>query len=96
MGPTCEVLVDSDVESLLEVIDTVLENVAEKIDRTRKGRAWNVWISHRPVVVRVIESSSTIIELSAGCNESADYRLLRDLAARIVDAVGGSATDPIK
>lgn len=57
MGPSCEVLLESDAPHVLDAIDAVLAGLAERIERTRKGRVWDVWVRGRPVHVEVRNSS---------------------------------------
>lgn len=94
-GPTCEVLLEADDGPTLDAIDCVLAAAAEQVDRTRKGRVWNVRIGGRPVHVSVGGSPPTVT-LSAGCNEAADYRVLRRLAGELAGALGGLASEPEK
>jgi hypothetical protein len=95
MGPTCEVLLDKDDGESLDAVDSVLAAVAEKIERTRKGRVWDIWVAGRPVHIS-IDSSPPSISLSAGCNSVEDYALLKLLAAKLTEAMNGVASEPIK
>jgi hypothetical protein len=94
-GPTCEVLLASNDDSTPDVIDTVLANAAERIDRTRKGRAWDVWVSGHPIHVWV-DGPRPVLGLAAGCNGPEDYAVLRQLAADLGSALDGLASEPIK
>jgi hypothetical protein len=80
---------------VLDAIDSVLASAADRIERTRKGRVWDVWVRERPVHVRV-EGSPPMVMLSAGCNDPEDYAILRRLAADLARAVGGVASRPVK
>ena len=95
MGPTCEIQFACDAESVLLVVDAVLSSVANPIERTRKGRAWDVWLNGRPIHALVDVATSTI-RLSAGCNEAEDYALLRQLSNQLATAVNGVASEPTK
>ena len=95
MGPTCEVLIESDDGQTLDTIDELLTTVADKIDRTRKGRVWEVWIRGRPVYVQVVKSPPAV-ELSAGCNLPEDHNVLRELSLQIADVLKGIASEPEK
>jgi len=95
MGPACEVTFPSGDSHPLDVIDGVLASVAGRIERTRKGRVWAVWIDGRPFHAAASEESGTL-SLSAGCNEAEDYETLRSLASRFAEALGGVSTDPVK
>jgi|GEM_PF-3326203 len=94
-GPTCEVLIPCDDSSVLLTIDTVLIEVAQCIERTRKGRVWDVWVSGRPVHVWV-EPTPPRIGLAAGDNAPEDYAVLRRLAAEMALALDGLASEPMK
>lgn len=54
MGPTCAVYARCKLtgDHLLQV-DTLLSKLAGKIERTRKGRVWDVWIDDCPIHVCV-------------------------------------------
>ncbi len=94
-GPTSEVLLEDDDGSTLDAIDQVLASVADQIERTRKGRVWNLFIRGRPVHVKVTGTPPTV-ELSAGCNAPEDYDVLRELCDVLLQAVGGIASEPEK
>ncbi len=94
-GPTCEVLLEADNSPTLDTIDEVLAAAAERIERTRKGRVWDLWVGGRPVHVSV-GGSPPSVALSAGCNEAEDYRVLRRLAGELAAALGGVASAPVK
>ncbi|MEI8381069.1 MAG: hypothetical protein WCJ09_13130 [Planctomycetota bacterium] len=95
MGPNCEVQLDSDDGAALDGIDAVLARAAEQIERTRKGRVWDLWIGGRPVHVSVDGSPPTVF-LSAGCNDPEDYAMLRSLAEALARNLGGTASEPVK
>ena len=63
-------------EQVLEAIDIVLTLVVDPINRTRKGKVWDVWIGGRPVHVSVAGSPATV-ELAAGCNSPEDFAALK-------------------
>ena len=94
MGPTCEVLLETDDGTALEVIDAVLA-AAGRINRTHKGRVWDVWVAGRPVHVSVA-GTTPAVTLAAGCNGSEDYAVLRRLAGELASALGGVASEPVK
>lgn len=95
-GPACEVELPSVPDgSTLDAIDEFLVGVCEHIERTRKGRVWEVWIDGRPVQVAVVDPRGAI-ELSAGCNAPEDYAILRRLARGLAEILGGRATEPLK
>lgn len=94
-GPTCEVLIQSNVESVLDDIDSMLSAFAERIERTRKGRVWDVWVGGRPIHI-IVTGLPFIVELSAGCNDLEDYAVLERLAGILVERFGGLATPPLK
>ena len=95
MSPTCEVLLESGEAPILDTIDAFLAPVADEIERTRRGRVWNVWIGGRPIHVAVV-CSPLSIEMSAGCNDAEDYAALRKLAEGLAEACDGLASEPIK
>lgn len=94
-GPTCELLLESDDGPTLDAVDAVLAAVAERIDRTRKGRVWDVWIKNRPIHVSV-GGSPPSVDLSAGCNSAEDYEILRLLAGKLAATLGAVASEPVK
>jgi hypothetical protein len=94
MGPSCEVLLVDDSPRILDAIDAILALSAERIDRTRKGRVWDVWIRGQPVHIHV--EKQLLMTLSAGCNHPEAFIILREIASRIVDAVGGIYSEPDK
>lgn len=94
-GPACEVLLDVDDNSTLCEIDTILAAFSARIERTRKGRVWNVWIASRPIHVSV-ERSPPSVTLVAGFNGQEDYEILRKLAGEIASTLGGVASEPVK
>jgi len=91
MGPTCEVLLESDSATVLDAIDAVLASSVEHIERTRKGRVWDPWIGGRPVHVEVEGPPPSVI-LSAMCNGPEDGTLLQRLAESLAEVLGGLAT----
>jgi hypothetical protein len=93
MGPTCRVIAETIAVDILLIIDSTLESLAEDVERTRKGRIWDVWIEGRPFHV---DASAGEIALSAGCNDGFDWDILRRLAQGIASAVDGVATEPEK
>jgi hypothetical protein len=90
VGPTCEVLLEADDESMLDAIDAVLAAAADNINRTRKGRVWDIWVGGRPVQVSV-EGSPPAVNLASGCNGPEDYRVLRQLAHQLAVVPDGGA-----
>ena len=94
-GPSCEVLLEVNDDSALCAIDEILAAASARIERTRKGRVWRVWIASRPVYVSV-ERSPPSVALSAGCNGPEDYEILRKLAGDIASTLGGVASEPVK
>jgi hypothetical protein len=94
-GPACGVLLDRVDEIVLITIDEILARTAETIQRTRKGRVWDVWIRGRPIHVAVCESDATV-SLSAGCHGAEDYEVLRQLASAIAEQLDGVADEPVK
>lgn len=95
MGPTCNVRFTADVESILPVVDSVLESSADQVERTRKGRGWDIWLDGRPIHVN-IDGTSSHIALSAGCNDAEDVKLLQQLSVALAMAVGGVTSEPTK
>jgi hypothetical protein len=93
VGPACEVLLVNDDGPTLDSIDALLGSLADRIDRTRKGRVWDVWIRGRPVHVQIVDA---VLVLSAGGNKPEDMTVLRELADRIVQTVGGMYSEPEK
>ena len=73
VGPTCEVIVETADNSLLDVIDGILAGAAERIERTRKGRVWEVWVGGRPVHVSVGGTPLAVV-LAAGGNLPRGFR----------------------
>lgn len=95
MGPTCEVLMELDDDATLDSIDAILAAICPRIERTRKGRVWDVWIEDRPFHLSVHNNPPTVV-LAAGCNDTEDYVLLRSLSGRIAAVLGGLASEPSK
>jgi len=93
MGPTCEVVLESDDGATLDTIDLLLASIAEQVTRTRKGRTWDVWVRGRPIHVHVTGMPPRV-ELSAGCNGPEDYTALRELTAAIALTTGGIVSVP--
>lgn len=93
MGPSCEVLLINDDGATLEAIDAILSARSNRIDRTRKGRVWDIWIRGHPVHIRIDRS---VVALSAGLNSHEDASILRELAESIVHTVGGMHSEPEK
>ena len=93
MGPTCEIHFSADAESVLLVVDSVLASAANSIERTRNGRAWDVWVNGRPIHA-FVNAASSAIKLSAGCNQAEDHALLRQLSNELAKAVNGAASEP--
>lgn len=94
-GPACEVLLEVDDNAALCAIDEILSAATTQIERTRKGRVWNLWIANRPVFVSVEQSPPSVV-LSAGFNGQEDYAILRKLADEIALTLGGVASEPVK
>jgi hypothetical protein len=92
MGPTCKVLLESDGPPMLCAADAFLASVADRIERTRKGQTWDIWIDGRPIHVEVT-TSPPAIGLSAGCNGAEDYTLLRRLAGGLAAVCGGLTSE---
>ncbi|MDB5335929.1 MAG: hypothetical protein JWN70_1548 [Planctomycetaceae bacterium] len=44
VGPTSEILLNQDDGPTLDAIDTYLTSVSDQINRTRKGRVWDIWV----------------------------------------------------
>lgn len=95
VGPTCEVLLNADDPQTLDAIDAYLATFADRIERTRKGRVWDVWVCGRPVHVHVTDFPPTV-EISARCNTPEDHDVLRILSRGIADSIGGLASEPEK
>lgn len=95
MGPTCEVRLEAVDGPTLDAIDAVLAANADRIERTRKGREWDVWVGDHSVHVSV-SSQSPIISLAAGCNDPDDRNVLRRLAMTLAETLGGVASSPVK
>lgn len=95
MGPTCEVLLEVADEAALDMIEVVLVAAACRIERTRKGRVWDVWVDGRPVHISVT-GTPPAVALSAGCNGPVDYDVLWRLASDLATAIGGVASESIK
>jgi hypothetical protein len=87
-------MIQTKEDTILEDIDSLLSSVSDSINRTRKGRVWDIWIDSRPITVCMKEES--IIALSAGCNDQKDYSILRYLARSFTEKFGGFATPPEK
>lgn len=95
MGPTCDVLLEDDDDATLALIGVVLSNVSERVDRTRRGRVWGVWVRGAPIHVE-ISTSPPAVGLSGGRNTNDEYVVLREIAHEIAQAVGGEASEPLK
>jgi hypothetical protein len=95
MGPTCEVMLESAGPAVLDAADAFLACSAERVERTRRGKTWNIWVEGRPFHVEVT-TSPPAIGLSAGCNGADDYEVLRRLAVGLAAACGGMASEPVK
>jgi hypothetical protein len=95
MGPSCEVLLENDDLATLIAIDAVLDKYADRLERTRKGRVWQLWIDGHPILASV-KGPPPSLGLSAGCNSKEDYALLGRLAGAVETAIGGIASEPEK
>jgi hypothetical protein len=91
MGPTCEILLEVSDPLTLAKIDDALALIAEKIERTRKGRVWKVWIQGRPVHLHATDNNT--LEISADCNQTEDYGVMRDLIQHLCDTTDGIASE---
>jgi hypothetical protein len=95
-GPACEVLFDRPATNdALRAVDSFLASHASEIQRTRKGKVWQLWLDGRPIHVAVLDSLPGI-ELSAGSNSTEDYEILRRLATGLAELLGGVASEPTK
>lgn len=95
MGPTCEVTLTQVSEALLDEVHCHLEDVADEVVQSRRGRLWEVWIEGRPIVVQV-EDEPTSLGLAAGCNQPQDWQILEQLASSLAVTAGGQASKPKK
>jgi hypothetical protein len=96
VGPTCEIRLKSVPDGdTLAAIDTFLSGITGIIERSRKGRQWDVWIGGRPVHVAAPDTRAGV-ELSAGCNSPEDYEMLRRLGLGLAEILGGQASEPVK
>ncbi len=97
-GPTSEVVFEpSPGVDHLKVIDALLAKVSERIERTRKGRVWDVWIRGRCIDVWVErEDGLETVILSIGCKAPEDYAALRELSQQLAQALDGLASEPVK
>lgn len=95
MGPTCEVTVAEISETLLDVVHRYLEDVADEVASTRKGRSWDVLVEGRPFGIWV-EDASASLGLAAGCNKPEDWQVLERLAINLAARLGGHASKPEK
>lgn len=93
MGPTCQVLLDSLDERTLDAIDRLLSKASERIEKTRKGRVWDIWIKGSPFHV---SASAQSVELSAGCSSPEDAEVLKGLADELACVLSGIAAEPTK
>jgi hypothetical protein len=84
-GPTCGGLLQTDDGPTLDAIDAIIAKAVEPIDRTRKGRVWDVGVGDRPVHVSV---SPVSVAHSAGCSELQDDEVLRRLAGTFAANLG--------
>jgi hypothetical protein len=91
LGPTCEILLEASDPLTLAKIDDALALIADKIERTRKGRVWNVWIQGRPVHLHATDDNT--LGVSAGCNQTEDYEVMLELIQHLCDATGGHASE---
>jgi len=94
-GPSCEVQIPVDDSVDLQRIDDALASFVDQLDRTRKGRVWNVRVHEHPYSIS-FDAETNLIELSAAVNDGVDYAVLRQLAALLADVVGGQASEPMK
>ena len=93
MGPTCGIVLNSvPTNEQLNAVDDFLARVAGEIERSRKGRVWDVWIDNRPVHVAVVASPARI-ELSAGCKAAEDYTILQNLAKGLAAILNGEVSE---
>lgn len=95
MGPACEVTVTQISEALRGEVHRHLEEVADEVVSTRKGRVYDVRIEGRPIGV-TIEDDSTTLGLAAGCNQPEDWQVLERLAMSLAARLGGHASKPEK
>lgn len=98
MGPACEVVFEpTPAVDHLQVIDALLASVSDRIERTRKGRVWDLWIrGHRFHVGVKLEDGFEYMDLWAGYNSPVDYEVLRELSQQLAQALDGLASEPTK
>jgi hypothetical protein len=82
MGPVRELPHAALDDEALDLIHATLVQIAEKVEATRQGRVWDVWIDERPFHVEA-DAQSMEIRIAAGCNQPEDHQLLR----RVADAL---------
>jgi hypothetical protein len=95
MGPTCEVLLNGDLDDVLDGIDRFLARVCDVVHPTRKGRFWSVRIDGRPIELHVIDFPLSVV-ITAFCNDPIDYRMLRLLGSGLAEEFDGLASEPTK
>lgn len=79
----------------LDRLDAILARRANRLERTRKGRVWDVWVKGRPIHVSAHRAESEL-HLIAGCSSCEDYEVLGELADSIATALGGIAGECVK
>ena len=96
MGPTCEVIFEAPLgDRAVDETDALLAGFAERVERTRKGRVWDIWIKGRPIHVAA-ELDEPELHIHAGCNSSEDYEIVSRLAETLALAFDGVAGTPEK
>ena len=88
-------LIDADDSPTLDALDAVLASASDRVERTRKGRVWDIWVRGRPIHVQAGGRPPKVM-LSAGCNEPEVYAILREVADKFISRVGGIASEPEK
>lgn len=94
-GPACSVILSEHSKQTLQDLDVILAAFADRLERTRKGRVFDLWKEQRPYHVHFREEELTI-ELSAGCNGREDYRFLETLSEALATRLNGVASPPEK
>ena len=92
MGPACEVLLPfAATDALLTRIDDLLADFGQQLERTRKGRVWDLRVDGRPIHVSI---NADVVTLSCGLKSAEDRAVLKRVSTAVAAACDGIVSDP--
>src|ERR1044072_8637445 len=92
MGPASAVYLQTQLEDeVTDVINSHLASVAGKIQQTRKGRVWSIWINDRPIYISLEQTAKVLWDCE---DELSQLKLLpEDVPSRIALSAGCNTPD---